>query len=30
MDYRGYEGKEIQTHENQGQGFFLKRQVRNM
>jgi len=30
VDCRGCEGKGIQTHKNQGQGFLLERQVRNM
>ena len=30
MDCRGYKGKGVQTYKNQGQGFLLERQVRNM
>jgi len=30
IDCRGCEGKGVQTNENQGQGFLLERQVRNV
>jgi len=30
MDCRGYKGKGVQIYKNQGQGFLLERQVRNM
>ena len=30
VDCRGYEGKGVQIHKNQGQGFLLKKQVRNI
>jgi len=30
MDCGGYESKGVQTHKNQRQGFFPKRQVKNM
>ena len=30
IDCRGCEGKGVQTHGNQGQGFLLERQVRNI
>jgi len=30
VDYREYKGKGMQTYENQGQGFFLEKQVRNV
>ena len=30
MNYGGYKGKEVQTCKNQGQGFLLKKQSRNM
>jgi len=30
VDCGGYEGKGVQIHENQEQGFLLKRQVRNI
>ena len=30
VDCRGYKGKGVQTYKNQGQGFLLERQVKNM
>ena len=30
VDCRGCEDKGVQTYENQGQGFFLEKQVRNV
>ena len=30
VKYGGYEDKGVQTHENQGQGFLLERQVKNI
>jgi len=30
VDYREYKDKGMQTYENQGQGFFLEKQVRNV
>ena len=30
IEYKGCKGKGVQTHENWGQGFLLKRQVKNI
>ena len=30
VDCRGYKGRGVQTYENQGQGFLLERQVKNI